>query len=219
LGPLHDVQMQRDFVGCQLAVFPELVLVRDFLELRERRLIKATAMCMRSSKLGRLEQWVFGMVRDIAEKAGDRMSGDQLCLGVLGVARDAYAEVVRRRRAIDLSDLDTIHRTRVAFKKFRYVIETLSPGVSGFNNRQLGFLAAYQRKMGAVQDIETMLGCLTEFVQKYKAAEELLQPFSRYLLQRRTRAVCSFGRAAEDLFEFWPAGWHKSESDFIKNLP
>jgi CHAD domain-containing protein len=112
--------------------------------------------------------------------------------------------VVRRRQAIDPANASTIHRTRIAFKKFRYIVESLSPDVTGFGKRELRALAYYQRRMGNLQDLEVVQQCITSFVQKHAGMEGLLKPFVGYLKARRARALRSFLRSADDLFEFWP---------------
>jgi CHAD domain-containing protein len=50
----------------------------------------------------------------------------------------------------------TVHQTRIAFKRFRYMLESLSPAITGPSRRQLRALAYYQRKMGIIQDHEVL---------------------------------------------------------------
>ena len=112
---------------------------------------------------------------------------------------------MKRRQAIDLADLGTIHQTRVAFKRFRYIVESLSPGLTGLTKRQLRTLAYYQRRMGIIQDLEVMKRCVAELRPlTHKKTESALRPFCRYLRQRRARALRSFLKSADYLFEFWP---------------
>jgi CHAD domain-containing protein len=123
---------------------------------------------------------------------------------VLRATANAFAEAVQRRRAINLADLQTIHQTRVAFKRFRYMIESLSPALTGLSKRQLRALAYYQRKMGIIQDHEVLHRCVVRFIRENSQTELLLRPFCRYLKQRRMRAVHSFVKSADRLLEFWP---------------
>ena len=138
------------------------------------------------------------------------MTGVQTCAlpilasTVLRAAAQAFAEAVERRRAIDLADLRTIHQTRVAFKRFRYTMESLSPGLTGLSKRQLRALAYYQRKMGIIQDLKVVQACVTRYTQEDKKREALLHRFSRHLRQRRARAVGSFLKSADRIYEFWP---------------
>jgi CHAD domain-containing protein len=92
----------------------------------------------------------------------------------------------------------------VAFKRFRYIVESLSPGITGLSKRQLRTLAYYQRKMGIIQDLEVMQACLTRYSRDDKKREALLHRFSRHLRQRRARALRSFLKSADRLFDFWP---------------
>lgn len=214
LSALRDVQVQRKFVEHHSAGFSALLLVRDHLERRERRLAKVAVVKLRGFKLAKLERLIFAMLRDIDAQTGDLNGRDHLCRAVFYRAQTAYAEVVHRRRSIDLNDLSTIHRLRVGFKKFRYMIEALSPGITGFNRRQLRALARYQRKMGVVQDLEIMECCMAAFLHKYKSAKAPFRPFCKYLRQRRARTAGAFARSADKLFEFWPSGWLNPEFDF-----
>jgi CHAD domain-containing protein len=127
-----------------------------------------------------------------------------LASAVLRAAAQAFAEAVERRRAINLADLRTIHQTRVAFKRFRYILESLSPGITGLSKRQLRALAYYQRKMGIIQDLEVMQACVARYIREDKKREALLQRFSRHLRERRARALRSFLNSADRLYQFWP---------------
>jgi CHAD domain-containing protein len=98
----------------------------------------------------------------------------------------------------------TIHHTRVAFKRFRYIMESLSPGITGLSKRQLLALAYYQRKMGIIQDLEVMQSCVARYAREVKNREALLQRFNSHLRQRRARALRSFLKSADRLYQFWP---------------
>ena len=124
--------------------------------------------------------------------------------GVLQAADAAFKEVVERRNAIDPAEPKTIHRTRVAFKKFRYMVESLSPAVTGFSRGQLRVLARYQRKMGAIQDLEVILACLNEYLEHHAHAQPLLAAFYRYLRRRRARALRAFLKSVDDVSGSWP---------------
>ena len=127
-----------------------------------------------------------------------------LLAAVLRATNHAFHEVVARRQAINPAEPRTIHRTRVAFKRFRYMVESLSPAVTGLGGKPLRTLARYQRKMGNIQDLEVILACLNEYLEDHAHAQPLLEPFCRYLRRRRARALLAFLKSADDLFRFWP---------------
>ncbi|MGO8930125.1 MAG: CHAD domain-containing protein [Limisphaerales bacterium] len=204
LGDLRDAQVQRLFIEQKAVNFPELVLLRGWFKRRERRLARSAAEKVNRFKSRKLGPWISAMIEGLTANARKSRVQSQLASAVLRAAAQAFAEAVERRRAIDLADLRTIHQTRVAFKRFRYTVESLSPGITGLSKRQLRALAYYQRKMGIIQDLEVMRACVTRYTRGDKKREALLQRFSRHLRQRRTRALRSFLKSADRLFEFWP---------------
>jgi CHAD domain-containing protein len=204
LGELRDAQVQRLFIEQKTASFPELVLLGHWLQRRERLLAKSAAEKVNRFKTRKLERWISAMMGDLTAKAGRSRARTQLASAALRAAAQAFAEAVERRRAINLADLRTVHQTRVAFKRFRYILESLSPGITGLSRRQLRALAYYQRKMGIIQDLEVMQACVARYARGDKKRKALLQRFSRHLRERRARALRSFLNSADRLFDFWP---------------
>jgi len=204
LGELRDVQMLRRFFDGQTSAFPELILVRDALARLERRLIKLAGRQVARFKSRKLENWIAGITDDLTANSGSRRVQRALHAAVLRATDNAFREVVERRLAIDALDLRTIHRPRVAFKKFRYMVESLSPAITGLGRKQLGALARYQRKMGAIQDLGVILSCVTEYLENHGYAQPLFERFCRFLRRRRARAVATFVSSADGLFAFWP---------------
>src|ERR1035441_3853249 len=204
LGDLRDTHVQRLFIEQKTGSFPELVRLRGWLQRHERRLARSAAEKVNRFKTRKLERWISALIQDLTVNARRSRAQSQLASAVLRAAAQAFAEAVERRRAIDLADLRTIHQTRVAFKRFRYTMESLSPGLTGLSKRQLRTLAYYQRKMGIIQDLEVMQACLARYTRGGKKREALLHRFSRHLRQRRARAVGSFLKSADRIYEFWP---------------
>ena len=204
LGDLRDTQVQLRFVDQEAARFPELAPLGIWLRFRERRLIKSAAKTINRFRTKKLGRWIVAMTMDLVASAGTARARKQLASAVVRATAKAFAEAVKRRQAIDLADLVTVHQTRVAFKRFRYIVESLSPGLTGLTKRQLRALAYYQRRMGIIQDLEVMKRCVAGFVCEHKRTESALRPFCRYLRQRRARALRSFLKSADCLFEFWP---------------
>ena len=204
LGDLRDAQVQRLFIEQKAVSFPELVLLRAWLQRRERRLARSASGKVKRFKMRKLERLIAAMIGDLTTQASQSRAQRQLGTGVLRAAAQAFAEAVERRRAIDLADMRTIHHTRVAFKRFRYIMESLSPGITGLSKRQLLALAYYQRKMGIIQDLEVMQSCVARYAREVKNREALLQRFNSHLRQRRARALRSFLKSADRLYQFWP---------------
>jgi len=207
LGALRDTQLQCAFIAERLDEFPELAAVYRSLQRRERSLLKGAAAEFRVFKLRKIRRFVDDLLGIIVDHMTNFAKGKQLCSTVFWVANDAYLEVARRQQAVDLQDLSTVHSMRIAFKRFRYIMEALSPHVTGFDHRKLRTLAGYQRRMGAIQDLVVIQNCVSTFAGQNSAASKQLDSFSKYLLERRTRAVRSFARSADKLSELWPEDW------------
>ena len=204
LNELRDTHVQRLFLEEQMPRFPELFLVRDFLQRRERRLTKSVDSALDSFKTRKLEKWVATLSNEFSRRPDDSRHQNLLLAEVARGTSQAFSQVVARRRAINPKQPATIHRTRVAFKRFRYMAESLSPAFTGLGKRELNRLATYQRRMGVLQDLEVMRHCLDEFARAHRGTEELLRPFAREIQRRSTRSLRSFLQTADQLLNFWP---------------
>jgi CHAD domain-containing protein len=204
LGDLRDAQVQRLYIEEKAVRFPELVLLRRWLQRRERRLVTEADEKVHGFKTRKLERWIADLSDGLTANVRNSRVQRQLTFAVIGAAGQAFADAVERRRAIDVADPRTIHQTRVAFKRFRYTVESLSPEFTGLNRRQLRALAYYQRRMGIIQDIEVMRACIDQYTRGGKQRGAQLQAFSRHVRQHRARALRSFLKSADRLYRFWP---------------
>lgn len=204
LNDLRDTHVQRAFFQEQIPRFPELFLVCDFLQRRERRLVKVVDSKLEGFKTRKLDKAISSLRADLHSQSADWSRPTQLLAAVMRGTTKAFAVAVARHGAIDPADPVTIHRTRVAFKRFRYMVECLSPAFTGLGKRALRPLAIYQRRMGILQDLEIMRHCLERFSKDHEGTEDLLRPFCRQLQRRRTRSLRRFLRSADHLLNFWP---------------
>jgi CHAD domain-containing protein len=204
LGGLRDLHILRIFIDQQTARFSELTFLQHRLARQERELTKPASRRINRSKTYKLERWIDRLLADLTRASVDTAARGRFTAKALRCAEEAFAETVQRWRLIDRADLRTIHRTRVAFKKFRYIVECLSPEIAGLSRRQLRRLAYYQRKMGNIQDLHVIQEAITGVAREDKGLERLLHPFSAYLRRRKSRALRSFLKSADKLLEFWP---------------
>jgi len=204
LGPLRDLHIQRRFAEGLEARFPEAVILSVELSRQERALLKPVSRRINHNKSSKLERWINRIISDLEQTITETPEHEQLTGFALCCADSAFSETVQRRRLIVLSDSRTIHRTRAAFKKFRYIVECLPPDITGLSKRQLRNLSYYQRRMGNIQDLVVIQKGVSEFVRQHKALELWLRPFCAYLRRRQGRALRSFEKSIDKLFQFWP---------------
>jgi CHAD domain-containing protein len=114
------------------------------------------------------------------------------------------SRVLSLRDQVDPQDSATIHQVRVAFKKFRYLVELLQPVLPRITVRQIEAMQDYQSLMGEIQDVETLQEALDEFVLRKKSHLGKYLNFRDYLRKRRDALVQSYLHQAGRLNTFWP---------------
>jgi CHAD domain-containing protein len=116
----------------------------------------------------------------------------------------AFRRARQLRTRINPRDPWTIHRTRVAFKRFRYMVEALAERLPGVTGERLAAMRHYQTMMGEIQDAEVLLRTLDKFLRKKEIKPEAARRFRAELLRRRQRLIRIYLKAADQLLEFWP---------------
>src|ERR1700752_2151278 len=82
---------------------------------------------------------------------------------VLQAVDDAFLLTKQRHSWIDTAQPATIHRVRIAFKTFRYMVEIIHPLLDGFPSENLMRMHDYQSLMGEIQDVEVIMQTLADF--------------------------------------------------------
>jgi phosphohistidine phosphatase len=115
------------------------------------------------------------------------------------VIDNAFALVTKRISELNPVDFRTIHRVRLAFKPFRYLLETFHP-LFPTNERRVGTAPALARIMGNIQDCDVLMKNLVEYKWKNerqrKAMLEIWQETERRkieITQRLLGSVKKFG--------------------------
>jgi CHAD domain-containing protein len=197
---LRDTQVQLLSVESLQASFPDLQSFHDELAGRERQLVKQLGKQVKKLGIARLEKSVEAtqkQLRDVFRRPATR---DDVFVHIIGAVELAFTKVVERRRNINATQSATIHRTRVAFKRFRYMVEVLQPLLVDVTNDRLKRMHVYQTMMGDIQDIEVLTANLAAFLQQ----ENLSLPAAEQTLAgRRAELIEAYLQAADELFTFW----------------
>ncbi len=82
---------------------------------------------------------------------------------ILAAVDEAFAEVQWRRVNINPDDLSTVHAMRIAYKKFRYMIEIAEPLIPAMPATRARTLQRYQAMMGDIQDMVVLLRFIDQF--------------------------------------------------------
>lgn len=200
---LRDTQVQLLYVGKMLRAFPRAKAFRELLLKREKRLMRSTRREIRRIKTKRLGRLLDTFRDEICARRKD-WSAERAYTAVVRAVDRAFRRVLRLRQRIDPKDTTTIHRTRVAFKKFRYMLEWLDGIVPGISAEQLRAMHGHQTLMGDVQDMEVLLATLDKFSEREENEAQWLGHFREELLRRRQWVIRRYLGVAGSVNEFWP---------------
>jgi len=201
---LRDTQVQLAWVRSLRRSDPALEPFHAHLQRRERRLIKSTASSVKAFKTARLKKCVTGLKKKLAAACEAPEKRSRCRQAVSQVVAQAFERVMKLRRRIDGADPATIHRTRVAFKKFRYMVESLQPALPLMSAAQCRRMRDYQAMMGEIHDLEVLAAHLDKLVAKGKLAAAPLRAFRKSLARRQAMQISAYLRSTEQLDTFRP---------------
>jgi CHAD domain-containing protein len=206
LGKLRDAQVLKSFLKDCEKEFPEIKPVLAFACCHEQKVSKKVGCKVLGFKKQKLEKWTSAVCRELENAACSSQAEELLVRRVFDSLSAAQDEVRKCRAAINPDDSETVHRTRVVFKKLRYMVEAASPDFTGFGKVQLRRLAAYQRRMGELQDAEVLQKFVGEFLEANPNQAASLTSFRRYLTRHRSQKLRACLKHLDDLPAFNPAG-------------
>jgi CHAD domain-containing protein len=200
---LRDTQVQLAAIGNMRGTFPALRPFYACLREREERLTRKTRRRLTKVRTGRLGKLVTTCRGEVEEQLTKCTPRKALAVLLRSVDR-AFRRTRQLRVRIDARDTLTIHRTRVAFKKFRYMVETLAEHLPSVTERRLAAMHHYQTMMGEIQDAEVLLATLDKFLLQQEIRLGPVRRFRAELLRRRQHLIRVYLKAADQLLEFWP---------------
>lgn len=195
---LRDTQVMLVEISESIETLPELAALQTYLQKREKRLLRAAEKQVEDFETG-------GMARR-ARKVSDNLASapiEGLAGRTLQVVDDAFLTVTQRYGGVDPTQAATIHRVRVAFKKFRYMVEVIHPLLPGFPPKLLKRLHNYQTAMGDIQDVEVFLQTHADFAARH--ADYDPHPVRLHYERRHAELILSFVEDMHEVHTFWRA--------------
>jgi CHAD domain-containing protein len=201
---LRDLQVQHLRLRSLATRFPAARLYRKYLAKREEGCLRATAKGLRRFRSSRLKKLIGRLRRDIRLR---HRQGWETCdvRRLRRELRQTFDRVERLRAKIEAEQPKTIHRTRIAFKKYRYLMETLAPLLPGVAPSQLQAMHDFQTLMGDIQDLEVLRAGFEAFRCEQTLPAEACRAFGAELERRGHRALERFLAQAGRLQTFTPA--------------
>lgn len=196
LDELRDIQVQLADISEFLHEVPELNIFREHLQKREKKLLRTAHKQVKSIKLGGLSsrvEKVQGMIALLPEQFLEESLSESL--------DRSFARAIRDYFEIDVDKPATIHRLRVAFKKFRYMIEIAHPLLGSFPAGNFQKMHDYQGMMGDIQDQEVALQLLSDFSDLHPVVD--LDTVHDHYYARLKLSLFNFFEDKSELLTFW----------------
>ncbi|MEY2429215.1 MAG: hypothetical protein QOJ40_2100 [Verrucomicrobiota bacterium] len=200
---LRDTQVQLLQVGKMCRAFPAARAFRDHLLKRELRLAKKTRKRIKAVTTGSLGELIEACRKKV-EAQCEVLPAKTASAQLVRAVERAFTRTRQLRSRIDPRDTKTIHCTRVAFKKFRYMVEELAEYLPGANDTVLAEMRHYQAMMGDIQDAEVLLSALDKFLARKEIRRKPGRQLREELARRRLWLIRVYLDAADQLTDFWP---------------
>ena len=197
LDDLRDTQVMLAEISEMLEFLPDLAPFQKSLLKREKRLLAAAQVAVGEFKAVTISRKVESIRVWLSEPAFSHDLLSQL----LACVDDAFLKVVRRSQRVDSTRSASIHRVRVAFKKFRYMLEIISPILPGFPQEQFKRMHGYQAGMGDIQDVEVFLRNWDDFVARHKIPSS--ESVSSFYEQRHVNLINAYVENMNEFVTFW----------------
>jgi CHAD domain-containing protein len=200
---LRDTQVQLVYVAGLTRAFPLARAFRDWLRRREARFAREARRDVKHIKARRLGRRLAAFEKELRRlhRAPARARALETALKAIDLAFDRVTRLSRRIRAENTA---TIHRTRIALKRVRYMIEALSPLLPAVTENHSRAMRGYQSMMGDIQDLEVLLAAFDEFVRGERADRRSARPLRAELQRRRRLLIRVCLNAVGKLRLFWP---------------
>ncbi|GAB4487850.1 MAG: hypothetical protein Fur0016_05360 [Anaerolineales bacterium] len=193
---LRDTQVILAEISETIESLPELKPLQQILQKRERRLLREAEEIVEDLKPS-------GIARRLEKVRADRadvIPGPEFDAQVLQAVDEAYGTVLQRYRWINPAQPATIHRTRIAFKRFRYMVEIIHPLVPEFPQANFRRMHNYQTAMGEIQDVEVFLFTLDELGETGSP-----ESVRRYYEHRHAELIAAYIEGKDEVETFWRA--------------
>ena len=192
---LRDTQVILAELSEILQDLPQLQEFQKYLQSEEQKLLRTLRKRIKKLDISEVKKRIHKTHEAIEEMDGDLESH------ILQAVDDAFLRVKQRYSAADIARPATIHRVRVAFKSFRYMVEIIHPLLRNFPAENIKRMNDYQSLMGEIQDAEVFTQTLADFSEHASFSDP--EPVRRYEDRRHTDAISAYENQMNQLVTFW----------------
>jgi CHAD domain-containing protein len=202
LSSLRDIQVQQRLVADLTKTYPELLKFQKHLVKQERVQIRALKKTVRRKheKLANEFTKTFFQSRNLL-RTFTPAETEQM---IIGAVNKAYGTAIDAKRATESQDTSAIHAMRIAFRKFRYTVESAQPFLHDIPETVLARMQNFQNLMGNIQDVDVLFDTLARWGSKRgKRTRQKLAPIYQVVAQRRRSCIDEFVGEVDEIDSFW----------------
>ncbi len=194
LSPLRDVQVLRANVSRMERRYPALKDFQKSLQDKEEQIARRVRKLLeKGPKLG-------GVIAKAKKRAQNHVNKHS----ILETVDKRYDAVLRRAKEVNPADTATIHRFRLAFKRFRYTVEAVHQLIKKeMTEARLEQLHGFQTAMGEIQDIEVFSKSLLKWARRDEQRMAQLGPLREELDRQKRKAIEKFMNSIRQVYTFW----------------
>ena len=205
---LRDTQVILAEISEILHELPQLKDFQKHLQSAEEKLLRTLRKKIKKLEISEITKRIRKTHESIEAEANSELEAQ-----IMQAVDDVYLTTKQRYTSVDLARSATIHRVRIAFKSFRYMIEIIYPLLKDFPVEHLKRMNDYQSLMGEIQDAEVFMQTLVDFSEHTSFPD--LEPVRRYYERRHAEAISAYVKERNLLDTFWrsapdqPFPWEK----------
>jgi len=205
---LRDTQVILADISETLQELPQLQEFHVYLEDVEKGILKTLRKKLKVIDLFDVSKRMRRMHESLKTESDDNLS-----VPILQTVDDAFLLTRQQHNWINPAQATTIHRVRIAFKTFRYMVEIIHPMLNDFPRENLERMHHYQSLMGEVQDVEVIMQALAEAPIRLSTFDP--EPVRRYYEHCHADAIAAYMEVVNQLDTYWrpapdqPYPWEK----------
>jgi CHAD domain-containing protein len=205
---LRDTQVILADISETLQELPQLHEFYDYLQEVEKGLLKNLRKKLKVIDLFDVSK----RIRRMHESLKREVDGN-LILPILQAVDEAFLTTKQRQNWINPAAATTIHRVRIDFKAFRYMVEIIYPLLESFPLENLKQMHEYQSRMGEIQDVEVIMQALADAPIRLATFDP--KPVRSYYENCHAKAISAYLEVMNQLEHFWrsapdqPFAWEK----------
>jgi len=200
---IRDAHVQIALVDDVRGELPVAAAFGAWLRKRETRASRKARGAIKRVKTKRLKGRIAAFEKELRERSKGASQGRDL-QELRDAIAQAFERVKDRERGVDAADPATIHRARVALKRYFYIVEALPAAMSGMSEQRRRAMQKCISRMGKIQDVEVLIAALQSFEHEKETVDGSVRELREGLWSRRAELIQGHMLTGRNISSFGP---------------